>query len=140
MVLYANGYKMWYYNEQPIDELPPETVGFVYIIENIENGKKYIGKKLATSTRTKKVKGKKVKSKTESNWKSYYGSNESLLLDVEKLGPSAFRRKIIRFCSSKSELSYYEAKLQFEFDVLLSEEFYNGWIMVRVRGSQLKKK
>ena len=39
----------------------------------------------------------------------------------------------VRFCNSKSELAYYEAKLQFDNDVLLHEDkFYNGIINLRL--------
>lgn len=92
------------------------------------------GKKLFWFTR--KVKGKRVK--TESDWRDYHGSNEELLEDVEAYGKENFERVILRLCKTKSEMSYFEAKEQFETDCLLKpDEYYNGWIMVRVRRNQL---
>jgi hypothetical protein len=35
-------------------------------------------------------------------------------------------------CDSKFELAYYEAKKQFEADVLLNEGYYNGIINCRI--------
>ena len=97
------------------------------------SGKKYIGKKLLKFKRTKQVKGKKKKTTIESDWKNYYSSSDELKQDVEKLGVHSFKREILRLCKTKSELSYYEAKHQFEKDVLLSDGWYNKWIMIRVR-------
>ena len=34
----------WYYNDKIVDELPEGTVGFVYLITNLTNNRKYIGK------------------------------------------------------------------------------------------------
>ena len=35
------------YEGQPIDSLPVGTEGFVYLITNLQTGRKYVGKKLA---------------------------------------------------------------------------------------------
>ena len=43
----------WYYNNELIEELPEGSVGFVYLITNLTNNRKYIGKKLAQFKRTK---------------------------------------------------------------------------------------
>lgn len=133
----------WFYQDQPVNELPGDCVGYVYIITNLVTGKKYIGKKLSkfskTTYKTVKLKnGKKkrqrIKSKIDSDWQTYWSSSEELKKDVKSLGENNFRREVLRFCKSKNELSYYEAKSQFEFDVLLDEsKWYNGWISVRVR-------
>ena len=114
-----------------------EVYGFVYEITNIESGKKYIGKKVFWSKKTKQVKGKKKKILVESDWKSYYGSNDTL--NEERSNGTKFKREILRLCMTKSECTYFEAKLQFEHDVLLSDDYYNGWIMARCRRAHLKK-
>ena len=82
---------MWYHRNEVFDpaegKLDPKVdVGFVYVITNLVNGKKYIGKKRFFSSRTKQVKGKKKKTKVESDGRSYYGSNAAIQEDVKNLG------------------------------------------------------
>ena len=127
----------WYYNNKIVEELPEKVVGFVYLITNLTNDKKYIGKKLAQFKRTKPpLKGRKNKrrSSVESDWRTYYGSSDDLNEDVEKLGTENFKREILYYCYSKSELSYVEAREQFKYKVLESDDWYNGHIRVRVHG------
>ena len=112
--------------------------GFVYIITNTIDDKKYIGKKLFWSSKTKQVNKKKKKIKVESDWKEYYGSSESLLTDIDKYGKHNFKREIIRVCKTKGECSYFEAKEQFLVDAVIDSMYYNTWISVRVRRSHLK--
>jgi hypothetical protein len=107
------------------------------LITNTTNNRKYIGKKLAQFKRTKPpLKGRKNKrrSTVESDWREYYGSSDELNEDVEKLGTQSFKREILFYCTSKSELSYVEAREQFNYKVLESDEYYNGHIRVRVHG------
>ena len=139
----------WYYENQLIEQLPEECVGFVYLITNITTGRKYIGKKLAkfskTTYKTVKLKNgnkkkKKIRSKIDSDWRDYYGSNVELNKDVEALGKENFTREILYYCKSKAECSYIEAREQFTRRVLESDEFYNGQISVRVHGSHIKGK
>jgi hypothetical protein len=129
----------WSYNDEIFsDELIDENYGFVYLITNLINNKKYIGKKFFYSLKTKQVKGKKKKFKVSSDWKDYYGSNEELKKDVSLHGKNNFKREILFLCKSKGECAYLEAKEQFIRGVLEFEEFYNTWIMVRVRKSHIK--
>ena len=126
----------WLYNDIPFEDIA-DYVGFVYLITNLQNGRKYIGKKNFYFSKTRTVKGKKKRSKVESDWKKYFGSNKELLEDVEKLGQENFKREIIKLCKSKGEFGYYEAKYQFENNVLESNDYYNTWIMVRVHKKHL---
>ena len=139
---------VWLYEQQQIETLPEDCVGFVYLITNTQSGRKYIGKKLAkfskTSYRVVKLKNgnkkrKKIKSKIESDWQLYYGSNDQLNKDVEALGADNFTREILFYCRSKAECSYVEAREQFNHRVLESDEYYNGQISVRVHASHIKK-
>jgi hypothetical protein len=136
----------WLFNNQPVETLPEDCVGFVYIITNVTNDRKYIGKKLAkfsrTTQRTVKLKNgtkkkRKVRSKVDSDWQDYYGSSPELLKDVELLGKDQFCREILYYCKSKSECSYIEAREQFSRRVLESTDYYNGHIQVRVHGSHI---
>jgi len=130
----------WYYQDKIFTEEDiDDNYGFVYIIENLMNGKKYIGKKLFWSSKTKQVNKKRKKFKVPSDWQDYYGSNEALKKDIETHGRENFTRTIIHLCKSKGECSYLEAKEQFSQNVIESSDFYNTWIMVRVRDSHIKK-
>jgi hypothetical protein len=132
----------WKYNGNLVEEIADQYIGFVYIITNLTNNKKYIGKKLAKFKKTRPpLKGKKRKRKSlvESDWQTYWGSSEHLLADVAELGTENFSREILYFCTTRGELSYREAKEQFDREVLLTDEYYNGIINVRIGGSQALK-
>jgi hypothetical protein len=139
----------WIYQGTQIDTLPEDCVGFVYLITNNVSGRKYIGKKLAKFSKTTyKVvklkngtkKKKKIRSKVDSDWQEYYGSNDQLNKDVATLGKENFTREIIFYCKSKAECSYIEAREQFRHQVLESADYYNGQISVRVHGSHIRDK
>ena len=130
----------WTYQNQPVEEIPEGYIGFVYIITNLQTGQKYIGKKLAQFKRIKPpLKGKKLKrrSTVESDWREYWGSSDRLNADVQALGPENFTREILYYCKSKAEMSYLEAREQFERRVLETDDYYNGIINVRVGGSNI---
>lgn len=129
----------WTYQGKPILSAPDSYIGFVYLITNLLSGKQYIGKKLLTKAKTRMVKKRKKRSRVESDWATYYGSSADLLADVALLGAENFKREILRFCSSKAELSYHEAAEQFSRGVLLSKDYYNKWISCKIRKtSQLR--
>jgi hypothetical protein len=129
----------WLYNNQEFTEdLICDYYGFVYRITNTIDNKQYIGKKFFYSSKTKQVKGKKKRFKVFSDWKTYYGSNEELKKDIKLHGYESFNREILHLCKSKGECGYLEAKEQFVNGVLESENYYNSWIMVRVRKSHIK--
>ena len=140
---------VWLYEQQKIETLPEDCVGFVYLITNKLTGRRYIGKKLAkfskTSYKIVKLKNgnkkrKKIRSKIESDWQLYYGSNIELNQDIERLGADNFTREILFYCNSKAACSYIEAREQFNHRVLESDDYYNGQIVCRIHGSHIKNK
>jgi len=109
--------------------------GFVYLITNLINGKKYIGKKFFWSRRElKPLKGKKRKriSIVESDWRDYYGSCNKLNEDIEKYGKENFKREILMPCKTRWDCGYYEAEMQFSNGVLFDDNYYNGIINCRL--------
>jgi predicted GIY-YIG superfamily endonuclease len=139
----------WLYQNIPVQELPDNCVGFVYLITNTANGKMYIGKKLArfktlrykmhTQKNGKKIR-KRIRGAVPSDWQDYYGSSDALNADIEQLGKDKFVREILYYCQSKAECNYIEAREQFDRRVLESSMYYNGHIRVRVHGKTLLKK
>ena len=133
----------WLYQGKSVEELPSDCEAFVYLITNLTDDKKYVGKKLAKFKTTKKpLKGRKNKRRgtKESDWKTYWGSSEKLTADVEKHGEDKFTRQILYYCASRGVASYLEAKEQFERKVLESAEYYNGIINVRIGSSEILRK
>jgi len=136
---------MWYYNNklfEPDEEFLEDYVGFVYQITEIETNKKYIGKKFFWSTkRLPPLKGKKLRRKVtkQSNWREYFGSNGELIKLVEDKGGESYHREILRLCRTKGECSYYEAKLQFDYDVLLRDEYFNEFVGCKIHSRHLPK-
>ena len=129
---------MWQLNNSPLISIPENAIGFVYLITNTQNDKKYIGKKIFHFTKTIQKNLKKKKIKVESDWKTYNGSNENLLNDI-KLNNPELKKEILEICYSKSSLSYIEAYQQFMTNCLIDPTYYNNWISVKVTRKHLTK-
>ncbi len=127
---------MWIYEGKEFtSDMIEDNFGFVYEITDLDNDKKYIGKKWFWSTRKRpplKGKTRKRTVKNESDWLNYFGSSDEVKALVEEKGPERFKREILRLCKTKGECTYWEAKLQFEHDVLLKDEYYNEFIGCRI--------
>lgn len=113
----------WIYNDKEFEEIPEDMEGFVYLITNLTNNKKYIGKKNFWERRKNPKTGRRKTQ--ESNWKKYFGSCQELIEDVKNLGESNFLREILYICPHKKSMSYYETYEQFKRDVIMNEEYYN---------------
>jgi hypothetical protein len=113
----------WKYKHEDLAEVPEGMEGFVYMITNIKNHRKYIGKKTFW-TRQKDRKTGRRKTK-ESDWQKYFGSCDELIEDVKNLGEDKFLREILYLCPHKKSMSYYETYEQFNRNVLFSEDYYN---------------
>ena len=130
----------WRYNDQVFDtDDIGDNFGFVYLITNQSNGRKYIGRKYFWSFR--KPPGKKRKVKQESDWKRYYGSCFELKEDVKKYGKETFSRVILSLHDTKMDCNYEETRQLFLNNVLKESldngvpEYYNSNIL----GRYLKK-
>lgn len=134
----------WVYHGKTVDsleEMPEHTYGFVYLITNNKNGKKYVGKKavLSVSYKVEYVEGKrpgrlrkvKVPVYRESTWRNYFGSGQEIIEAVKQEGKDNFTREILRFVPTKKLLTYYEMKELCERDVLESDEYYNDNILAK---------
>ena len=133
---------MWLYENKPFEETPEEYQGFVYEVTEIDTGKKYIGKKNFWKPKTlpiTKTRKRRVSTRTESDWREYFGSSNELQSLVESRGSDKFKREILILCKTKGEMSYHEAKLQFERDVLLSDEYFNEFIGCKIHSRHIKK-
>jgi hypothetical protein len=126
----------WYYNDEPFEsENIGSYYGFVYLIQNKLNGRKYIGRKYLWSYRTPK--GKKRKVKSESDWKNYYGSCPELKEDIEKYGRDNFSRTILSLHKTKGKTNYEETRQLFVNNVLTESldeggpAYYNSNVMSR---------
>ena len=109
--------------------LPISLVG-----ANIWAKRLYLLEKLAP------LKGKKRKRKsyTDSGWREYYGSNLELNEERTLIGNHNFKREILRFCKTKGEASYYEAKYIFGEDAIIKETYYNQWCSIKVSKSHIR--
>lgn len=131
----------WYYQGKEVKtltDMPPETLGFIYRIENLTTGKYYIGRKTVAGNKKKKLTAKEKalpenKRKTfryemsESvGWKNYCGSN--MTLKEEVANGHQIRKQILTYCSTKASITLEEMKAILCGGALEDEKSYNGWI------------
>ena len=131
---------MWYMNDIEFTDAPDDIEGFVYVITDKRNDKKYVGKKRFWSvTRKPPLKGKTRKRvvRKESDWTKYYGSSELVNQLLVEHGEDNFHREIIHLCKTKGEMSYLEAKEQFDRNVLLNDEYYNEFIGCKIHSKHV---
>ena len=126
----------WTYNgrEFTTDNIG-DSYGFIYRITNLVNGHDYVGRKyFKTVRKLKPLKGFKRKRTVikETDWKEYWGSSNRLTADIEELGEDKFKREIICLCLTRGDTNYMEAKIQFDEEVLLNPENYNGIIAIKI--------
>jgi hypothetical protein len=126
----------WVYDGNPFTSNDiGEYFGFVYLITNLTNQRKYLGRKYFWSFRTPK--GKKRKVKSESDWKKYYGSCPELKEDIERIGKDNFSRTILSLHKTKGKTNYEETRQLFTNNVLTESldngepAFYNSNVLSR---------
>ena len=126
----------WIFEGQPfLSESIDDNFGFVYLITNLQNNRKYIGRKYFWSFR--KPPGKKRKVKKESDWKKYYGSCPELKEEIERLGRQSFSRTILSLHKTPGKTNFEETKQLFINNVLTESidkgvpAYYNSNILSR---------
>ena len=133
MATYSNP---WLYHGEPFETINIEDYfGFVYLIRNINNHRNYLGRKYFWSFT--KDKGKKRRSKKESDWKNYYGSCPELKEDIKIFGKDNFQREILSLHKTLGKTNYEETKQLFLNNVLTeafedgTSKYYNAQILGR---------
>ena len=133
---------MWLYKEkviETIEDFGPDAFGFIYITTHKLSGISYIGKKSLYHTSNKKLgkkelaeipvtRGKRPSKKIvvkESDWKTYYGSNT----EVKSLPKDELKRYVLMLCRNKKELTYWETKCLFQYNVLEDDRYMNDNIL-----------
>jgi hypothetical protein len=135
----------WVYKDKQIlslEDIPNNTFGFIYITTHLPTGKKYLGKKSLMYNVKKKLTKKQLLEQSgrgrkptteiiskESDWKTYYGSEEFIKSLIKEGKQSDFTREIIHFVSNKKLLTYFECKYQFVYGVIESEDWLNTNIL-----------
>ena len=136
---------MWLYNNEvveTIEDIPANTFGFIYITIHIPSGISYIGKKSLYHNVKRKLTKKELAEQTgrgrkstteiiqkESDWKTYYGSEEFIKQKIKEKKQDEFKREIIHFVENKKMLTYFECKYQFMYGVLENENYLNSNIL-----------
>ena len=127
----------WLYEYVPLrDDFTTNDYVFIYKITNLESNKFYVGKKAFFHNKKKKLTKKELAEQTgpgrrsttkveqvDSGWRNYWGSSKELLADVKSLGEDKFEREILRFCSTKKQLTYYEIHYQIQYAVLFTDSY-----------------
>ena len=122
---------------------PEDNLGFVYKITNLTNSKFYVGKKVFWNNKKHKLTKKQLAEqsgpgrkptheviRTESDWKTYWGSNKQLLTDVKELGENYFECLVLKVCKTKKQLTYWEMHYQCKLECLTSPSLsYNDNIL-----------
>jgi len=127
-----------------------EYEGYIYITTILDTGRKYIGKKnffhntnvklgkkeLANLPTARGKKPSKKKVTKESDWKTYYGSAQEIKDSVKQYPKERIIRTLLRLCKTKKELTYYECKYLFDYNVL---EPNSGFINDNILGKFYSK-
>ena len=136
---------MWLYNNEvveTIEDIPANTFGFIYITTHTPSGMAYIGKKSLYHNVKRKLTKKELAEQTgrgrksttetiqkESDWKTYYGSEDFIKQRIKEKKQDEFKREIIHLVENKKMLTYFECKYQFIYGVLENENYLNSNIL-----------
>ena len=133
---------MWIYKDKEYSKFEefedPKVIGFIYMITQISTNKKYIGRKMFMDTRTKTIKGKKKKIKTENDWSDYWSSSDTIKELVKEVGEQDFKKEILTLVYSKGMMTYLEEFALYYVGSLESDEWFNNNIRSKVYRSWVK--
>lgn len=124
----------WYYKGELLqdDMIPTKAVGFIYKMVFLPTSQQYIGRKLLTKSHRRRRKGKIIRSRIESDWRTYQSSSPEIHSLVEQHGEEMFLKEILMFANSKSHLNYLEEKFLYGVGAMESNHFINGNIRSKV--------
>jgi hypothetical protein len=125
---------MWTYQNNQEFEIPENALGYIYKITNLLDKREYIGRKLLSSNRKVRLTKKEKllpenKRKTfkrvikQTDWKDYWSSSDELKADVQQFKAENFKREILVFCTTKTDISFYEIYFQIKEDVLFTNSY-----------------
>ena len=123
-----------------IVEIPPDAIGFTYLITNTLTNKRYIGRKLLENKKRRRPLKGRVNArryKVESDWRIYCGSNKKLNEDILKNGENNFTFEILSFHPSKLLLAYAETKTIIEHNAIFDNSYYNEVLNCRFRNRKI---
>ena len=125
---------MWLYKGKELteDEIPDKAAGFIYIITHKTTGRKYCGRKLLTKAHTRQKNKKKIRTRVESDWKTYWSSSPELLEQIERDGTDNFVREVLVFAFNKAQLMYLEERFLYTVGAMESEMWINSNIRARI--------
>lgn len=115
-----------------VEQMPPKTAGFVYVITHKTSGRKYIGRKLIDRAHTRQKNNKKIRSRVESDWKTYWSSSPELLALIEEEGTDNFVREILMYAFTKGQLNFLEERFLYSVGSMESEKWMNGNIRSKI--------
>lgn len=119
---------------ESIEDMPKDSFGFIYEVIHNPTGQKYLGKKvLQFNRKLPPLKGQKRKRKVvkESDWRTYYGSHQTIKTLIKEGKQEEFSREILQFVPTKKLLTYFECKYLFIKEVLEHGEYINDNILAK---------
>jgi len=116
-----------------------KAIGFIYIITQKSTGNRYLGRKLLTKASSKQVKGQKKKTRTSSDWLTYWSSSPKIKEWIKDAGGTDdFEREILLFVTSKGMLAYGEECALYMVGALESVKWINDNIRAKIYRSWCK--
>lgn len=100
------------------------AIGFVYLVKNKVTGDKYIGKKMYFKKAKRFIGKRKRIVLVHTDW-AYYSTSNKGIIDKFKKSPLDYEFSILKNCSTKKELSYFENWHLYSLNVLRDSKYLN---------------